>query len=261
MLINELGLMEPLSDVMVLLVVPPTWGRDTLCECLRICFEKFGVAGVYVGEVPVLAALGCAQANGIVIDFGHEGTDVSVIWDGHLIRSRSERYPVGGRDIDQFILKYVPSTELRTSKEKGEGELLKEACNIYFEEREGVTGLHHLILSVIRGVEAEKRPPLLDAIIVTGLASQLPSLKDRLIEAVSDLLPVSEYCGDHQSNRVTVKHVPEYYPEVWQAATPVAAWFGAGITAKMVFPDSKAYYTREEYSPLGAKQLMAQKPL
>lgn len=288
---TELGLMEPWTDVCVLLIVPGGWGRDVLAECLRICFERFGVAGVYFGETPVLASLGCAQASSIVLDFGHTGTDVSIVWDGHLVRACSERYPVGGRDVDSFLAgglndlipadippKVFARAFKETAKLSDDGKLisfsykgqdlktdrvglLTSACQLYFQFDDGKMGLEHFILSaILNAVEADRRPILLDSVILTGLGSQLPGLADALTKALTAVLSVSTFPADHQSGNMTIRHVPEYYPEVWRAAGPVAAWFGAGITAKMVFPDPKAHYTREEYSQLGA-QLLVQKPL
>lgn len=275
--------MEPWSDVHLLLIIPPTWGRDIQAECLRICFERFGLAGVYLGEAPVLAALGCAQANAVVVDFGHDGTDVSVVWDGHLVKSASERFPVGGALIDEYIVSalkadagvighFGPNANwpvlARQLKETGtlvddQGNVVQtntdiQAAELYFKDS---PGLHHLILSLVNKMDPEKRPLLLDSIVLTGLGSQLRGLSPAFTSALTSILPVSGFPGDHQSNTVTLRHVPEYYPEVWQAAGPVCAWFGAGITAKMVFPDSKAHYTKEEYVQMGSYGLLTQKPL
>lgn len=287
---TELGLMEPWGDVHVLLVVPPSWGRPALAECMRIFFERFGVAGLYIGEAPVLAALGCAQASAVVLDFGHGGTEVSLVWDGHLVRSAAERFPVGGADVDRFIAAQLagdaelqppagadPEAVARALKETAVAEggrlafafqgaplraaragVRQEAARLYTE---GAWGLQHLVHALVGRADAERRPALLESLVVTGRASLLPGLEAGLAAALQALLPVSEYAADLQSPKLAFRRVPEYYPEVWERASPVAAWFGAGITAKMVFPDPKAFYTREEYGQQGGAQLLATKPL
>lgn len=282
---SELGLMEPWNDVHLLLIIPPTWGRDVQAECLRICFERFGLAGVYFGETPVLAALGCAQANAVVVDIGHDGTDVSVVWDGHLVKSASERFHIGAAQVDQVIASALKKDSeiarhfgsnanwnalARQFKETGsltddngntvqvQAEILSEAAEVYFKDS---PGLQHVIMSLVNKMDPEKRPLLLDSIVLTGLGCQLRGLSSTFTSALTSILPVSGFPGDHQSNKITLRHVPEYYPEVWQAAGPVCAWFGAGITAKMVFPDNKAHYTKEEYVQMGAYGLLTQKPL
>lgn len=289
-LLNELGLMESFADVCLLLVIPMTrWGVLIQAEILKICFEKLGLAGVYLGETALLAALGCAQASALVIDFGHEGTDVSVVWDGHALTAFMERYPIGSRDVDNYIMERLKDSEISDSaslqmakslKETGhlvdgkisfshngttmfsnEIDIIEKAKHIYFNQIDDQFGLHHFILSLLSRVDADKRAALLDSLIITGLGSQLWGLPDAMLSAITSILPASGYAADHQSSRVTLRHVPEYYPEVWQKAGPVAAWFGAGITSKMVWPDSKAHYTKEEYSQLGPTLLLHQKPL
>jgi actin-related protein len=99
--------------------------------------------------------------------------------------------------------------------------------------------------SILYRSDADKRVQLLDHVILTGCTSRLP-LRPILESSLRTHLVVSEFCGESQSRNLHIRSVPEYYPDLWQRATPLSAWFGAGITAKCVLSDSKNYYTRED---------------
>lgn len=246
---------EPWGDVYVLLVIPAAWDVPVQAQLLRLMFERFGVAGLYLGEAPVMAAFGCGTMNCMVVDVGHCGAECSVVWDGQLVRAVSgERFPVGGKDLVKALGSYSSNGWDSLDPESPSA---KAALDLFFANE----GIQHLLVNTILPLmEQERRPALLEAIVVTGLGSQVPGLGARLLAEIKALLPASEYYGEHQGKKASLKRVPEYYTEVWERATPVAAWFGAGITSKMVFPDPRAYYGREEFAQHGPL-LLHSKPL
>lgn len=258
MLKEELGVSEPWTDVYVLLVIPAIWDVPIQAELMRMMFERFNIAGVFFGEAPVMAAFGCGTMNCVVLDVGHSGTECSVVWDGQLVRDASgEKYPVGGAELMNVLGPYNANNGWESLDPNSPS--VNAALGLFFSQSS--QGIHTLLVNtILPKMDLDRRPQLLESIIITGLASQIPGLGPRLLVELKGLLPATEYYGDHQGKRVGLKRVPEYYTEVWERATPVAAWFGAGITSKMVFPDQKAYYTREEFGQQGAL-ILHTKPL
>lgn len=106
-------------------------------------------------------------------------------------------------------------------------------------------GLAQVIITILSRCDPEKRSLLLEHIILTGLTTRIP-LQGVFESNLCRSLPVSEFCGEHQSRTIRFRTVPEYYPEVWQKAGPNASWFGGGITAKCVLNDSRNYFTKED---------------
>lgn len=286
-----LQLATPLSDVPVLVIVPAAWREPVRLSLLRLFLERLGVGGVYFGDAPLMVAFGCATPTALVVNVGHATSEVAAIIDGDLDISLYERLPAGGALVDETISRKKgnpPHTESRK-----EARAIKEDVALFsasdsvdlewediFEpllvgpQNQGEAAFPCIltaIRSILQRVDGEVRLALFDHIILTGPLSRNPLLATRLKHHLTRELPtVSGNSGDSQLRaRILDKNgqpsfelrtVPVYYPEVWQRATPLAAWFGGGITAKCVLGDSRNYYTGEDLR-LHGKRIFRAKPV
>jgi len=234
---HVLGLLnqQNLSETSLLIILPSNAQLKKQNEVVRGVLAPLDLAAVYIAEPAVMAAWGCALQNALVIDIGAQLTEVSAVWEGQLIFSESS--PLAGEAIDRLVSGSgdLSEEELRKKKQKDDlNDILKK---VFLQEHPSIV---ELVRSVLAQCEPEQRPSLLDRIIITGGSSACPSLSSIIEEALrTDLLAASEFTGDHQPRSLRIRTVPEYYPEIWRTATPQAAWFGGGVTAKCVFSDSR----------------------
>lgn len=160
-------------------------------------------------------------------------------------RESDVSHPSRNSDVaSQPVTFTLSPSEDRTPLAVGDGR--GALMDVLFETEGEEPSLIDTVLAVLRRCDADKRPILLDHLVLTGGLSRHPLFKSRFEAALRQRLPVSEFAGDFQSRSFRVRSVPEYYPEIWQRATPLAAWFGGGITAKCVLGDQKNYFTRED---------------
>lgn len=125
--------------------------------------------------------------------------------------------------------------------------------DVLFETRQVGPSLIDALLALLCRCDLDKRAVLLDHIILTGGLTRHPLFKSRFEAALRLRLAASEFAGEFQCRTFRLRSVPEYYPEIWQRATPMAAWFGGGITAKCVLGDPKNYYTRDDLLHHGSR--------
>ncbi|KAJ1961973.1 hypothetical protein IWQ62_003681, partial [Dispira parvispora] len=88
----------------VFLAIPTHWSRNELEKCTQIFFERFNVPGLYIAEQPLLAAYSCGVLNGLVINIGHNFTDVTPVIDSAVHPTAGQRIPLGGVDVDKHLL-------------------------------------------------------------------------------------------------------------------------------------------------------------
>lgn len=69
-------------------VLTPRRDREKLTA---LCFERFGLAGMFVAEAPVLALYSVGRSSGLVADVGHDGASVAAVVDGAAFAAGSRR--------------------------------------------------------------------------------------------------------------------------------------------------------------------------
>jgi hypothetical protein len=74
-------------------VLTPRRDRERLAA---LCFERFGLAGMFVAEAPVLALYSVGRSSGLVADVGHDGASVAAVVDGAAVAAASRRVTSGG---------------------------------------------------------------------------------------------------------------------------------------------------------------------
>ncbi|KAJ1975388.1 hypothetical protein H4R34_004354, partial [Dimargaris verticillata] len=125
-------------DCPVLLTTPCQWSRDELERTTQLFFERFNVPGLYIVEQPLLALYGCGMLTGLVIDIGHNFTDIVPVIDSAIQHHALHRLPIGGADIETRLLHLLrQDTELVAQL----GESLDEVFSRYVKE-------HHLKISL-----------------------------------------------------------------------------------------------------------------
>jgi len=128
-----------------------------------------------------------------------------------------------------------------------------QAAEIYFDDRQGVaTPLDSLVLNAVAALEPEQHKELLRNVVLTGGASCLAGLPERLEAALR--LKASHAKGmpsiANQANRITIHTAP--LPERRNGA-----WLGGSILASMA-SHTEFWMSRAEYDEHGAS-LAAQK--
>ncbi|TPX61369.1 hypothetical protein PhCBS80983_g01161 [Powellomyces hirtus] len=91
------------NDWSVLMTVPVSWSKVEHARATQIMFEEINMLAFTIVEQPLAALYGCNLTTGLVIDIGHETTDVTPIIDNNIIRYAHKTIPLGGRDIELYL--------------------------------------------------------------------------------------------------------------------------------------------------------------
>ncbi|GJJ73672.1 actin-related protein 9 [Entomortierella parvispora] len=103
-LFRELGIKRSRNASPVLMVVPSDWTKEEHERITQIFFENFNVPGLYLAEEPLMTLYGCATVTGLVIDIGHNSTDITPIIDTQIQRNAIQSIPLAGSDFDSYFL-------------------------------------------------------------------------------------------------------------------------------------------------------------
>lgn len=144
---------EQASLTLIVSIWTPPTTRQQLC---RLAFERLRANLLFLADAPLMAALGAGQASCLVVDVGFWSTEATAVVDFMPHLAYAERIPFGRHHL------CLPSP---CSIEAVDAEIKR----VLFEEGR----LHEAIWSVVKRVEADKRRPLLDSVILTGPYSAL----------------------------------------------------------------------------------------
>ncbi|CAO3620176.1 unnamed protein product [Cunninghamella echinulata] len=100
----ELGIKKARNEHPVLFTVPVHWNKLEYERLTQIAFENLNVPGLYIAPQPLLALYGCGSVSGLVVDIGHNSTDINVIVDSIVQQSSNLTIPIGGKHFDQYLL-------------------------------------------------------------------------------------------------------------------------------------------------------------
>ncbi|KAF7356859.1 SWI/SNF and RSC complexes subunit arp9 [Mycena venus] len=110
-LFNQLQRRRVQNESPVLLTVPPGLSRDTHERICQIFFERFNVAGLSILERPVGQLYAANSLSGVVVDIGHEKTDITPIYDGFIVHSARTSTSVGIRDCLNYLAYLLRSNQ------------------------------------------------------------------------------------------------------------------------------------------------------
>ncbi|KAK3828784.1 MAG: actin family [Benniella sp.] len=118
-LFKELGIKRSRNASPVLMVVPTDWTKEEHERITQIFFENFNVPGLYLAEEPLMTIYGCGVVTGLVIDIGHNSTDITPILDTQIQRNAIQTLPLAGSDFDSYFLQLLKA-DAQLVREYGE---------------------------------------------------------------------------------------------------------------------------------------------
>ncbi|KAF9175899.1 hypothetical protein BGX21_010700 [Mortierella sp. AD011] len=118
-LFRELGIKRSRNASPVLMVVPTDWTKEEHERITQIFFENFNVPGLYLAEEPLMTLYGCAAVTGLVIDIGHNKTEITPILDTQIQRNAIQTIPLAGADFDSYFLELLKA-DAQLVREYGE---------------------------------------------------------------------------------------------------------------------------------------------
>ncbi|KAJ6496789.1 actin-related protein [Mycena vulgaris] len=110
-LFNQLQRRRVQNESPVLLSLPPGLSRDAHERICQIFFERFNVAGLGVLERPVGQLYAANSLSGVVVDIGHDKTDITPIYDGFIVHSARTSTSVGIRDCQNYLAYLLRSNQ------------------------------------------------------------------------------------------------------------------------------------------------------
>ncbi|KAJ3160380.1 Actin-like protein arp9 (SWI/SNF complex component arp9) [Geranomyces michiganensis] len=110
------------NDWSILLAVPVNWGKEDLARATQIMFEELNFLAFSIIEQPLAALYGCNMTTGLVIDIGHETTDITPIIDNCIVRYAHKTISLGGRDVELYLKRLLLADPVFVS-ELGDAEL------------------------------------------------------------------------------------------------------------------------------------------
>ncbi|KAG2176642.1 hypothetical protein INT44_007306 [Umbelopsis vinacea] len=143
-LFQEIGIKKSRNDSPVLLTVPQSWTKEQLERLVQIFFENFNAPGVYIATQPLMALYGCGVVTGLVVDIGHNTTNVSIAVDSCLQLQSNFSSAVAGKELTAFMLRSMEKDDIlinefkKHSEESGEEIKLNEEFARYVKELPGV---------------------------------------------------------------------------------------------------------------------------
>ncbi|KAF9206133.1 hypothetical protein BGZ49_002960 [Haplosporangium sp. Z 27] len=118
-LFRELGIKRSRNASPVLMVVPTDWTKEEHERITQIFFENFNVPGLYLAEEPLMTLYGCAAVTGLIIDIGHNKTEITPILDTQIQRNAIQTIPIAGADFDSYFLELLKA-DTQLVREYGE---------------------------------------------------------------------------------------------------------------------------------------------
>lgn len=94
-----------------ILLAEPSFNPDDKREkAVQILFEKYDVPALFLAKNPVLSSFSMGRPTSLVIDSGGDGTTISAVHDGYVLKKGIIRTPVGGHLLSEIMLKTLESS-------------------------------------------------------------------------------------------------------------------------------------------------------
>ncbi|KAI8061693.1 actin family [Gongronella butleri] len=138
LLFRELDIKKSRNEHPVLLAVPVDWTKEEHERITQIAFENLNVPGLYIAPQPLLALYGCGSVSGLVVDIGHNMTDVNVIVDSLIQSSCSESIPIGGAHFNEYLLSLLREDAALVRQCEQAGVALDDAFAQHVREQPGL---------------------------------------------------------------------------------------------------------------------------
>jgi actin-related protein len=96
----------------ILIGEPPLNPRVNREKLTEVLFESFQTPAMYVALTGILGLFSSGRTTGLVVDSGHDVTQIVPVYDGHTLPHAIQRYNFGGRDVGAML-----KTKLLTREE------------------------------------------------------------------------------------------------------------------------------------------------
>ncbi|KAJ6624957.1 actin family [Mycena sp. CBHHK59/15] len=110
-LFNQLQRRRVQNESPVLLSIAPGLSRDSHERICQIFFERFNVAGFSILQRPVGQVYAANSLSGVVVDIGHDITDITPIYDGFIVHHARASTSVGMRDCQNYLAYLLHSNQ------------------------------------------------------------------------------------------------------------------------------------------------------
>ena len=178
----------------------------------EIMFEYFNFKSVYIGEPNCLTLYGTARTTGLIYDCGHHLTQINPIFEGYHLDTESRIINLGGRDIDNYLLKKIKvlnipykssslevhrfkhqlNSQSPTKYQLPDGQSITldnfEISEILFKPSligKEIKGCQFLIGETINSCDLNVREQLKNNIILSGGTTLINNFKEKLNESIS----------------------------------------------------------------------------
>ncbi|KAJ3248418.1 general RNA polymerase II transcription factor [Chytriomyces hyalinus] len=101
--VKELGIRRASNESAAIVVVPLSWSTVHVERLVQIMFETINVPGLFVLDSPLAALYAAGLVTGLVVDVGHETTDIAAVLDSAVCRQSSQTIPIGGKHILAYL--------------------------------------------------------------------------------------------------------------------------------------------------------------
>ena len=178
----------------------------------EIMFEYFNFKSVYIGEPNCLTLYGTARTTGLIYDCGHHLSQINPIFEGYHLDTESRIINLGGKDIDDYLLKKIKGLNIPSMSSYLEFHKFKHQINCRsptkYQLPDGhlitldnfrmseillnpsligkeVKGCQFLIGDTINSCDLNVREQLKNNIILSGGTTLIKNFKERLNESIS----------------------------------------------------------------------------
>ena len=126
----------------VLLTQPPTNLKIFKEKTVQVMFETFDVPCLYLADQGYLSLLGAGIYTGIALDSGEGVTHAFPVLDGFPISNNIIRLDIGGKDLDEYMIKLLGEIGFRLSLTHSDMEIAKnikeKSCYVELDFEEGL---------------------------------------------------------------------------------------------------------------------------
>ncbi|TPX33497.1 hypothetical protein SmJEL517_g03648 [Synchytrium microbalum] len=93
----------------IMFVVPTRWSKLEWERLAQMAFERLNVPGLYVTDQALMTTYGCNVQTALVINIGHDVTEVTPVVDNIVLRYASRTLSIGSYDIDSYMAQLLQS--------------------------------------------------------------------------------------------------------------------------------------------------------
>ncbi|KAJ3374418.1 Actin-like protein arp9 (SWI/SNF complex component arp9), partial [Lobulomyces angularis] len=110
-LVHKFNVIRMRNDKPILVMIPSYWSKTDIERLTQIMFEYLNVPGLYIAEQPLMAVYGIGAVTGVVIDIGHETTDITAVLDTTINYYSRQTILIGGRHVEEYLLELLKKDE------------------------------------------------------------------------------------------------------------------------------------------------------